>query len=448
VIRSSLARLKGLAHQPMRLLALLLALVALGLLLALLGTQWWASYHLRAAQAALRLARLDQARDHVAQCLRVWPDHFDACLLAAQVARRAEDYEEAERHLTRCQEQRGGGLPEEVALEQMLVRAQRGGMDTLMPYLRGLVEQEHPASPLILEAMARGYIRAFRYGDAAAVLAVWVSRDPDNIQARLLQGFVREQNGPKSQAAEDFRRVIELDPDNEEARLRLGLLLLLERAMPAEAAVHLEYLVRKQPDNPDALTRLALCRLTLNRQEEAREILQGVLQAHPRHRLALSAWGELAMQTDQPAEAERCFRQVLAIDRADYLTLFKLHKCLRQLGKDREAQATEDRLRVMEADGDRIRKIIKEELPYTPNSPALQTEIGTILLRSGSDREGRQWLYSALRSDPGYLPAHRALVAYYRRIGDTPMAARHLRFLPAGEAGSPQGSPDKTGGGT
>jgi Tfp pilus assembly protein PilF len=447
VIRSSLARLKGLARQPVRVLALLLAVLALGLLLAVLGTQWWASHHLRAARDALRRARLDQARDHLAQCLRVWPNRFDVCLLAAQAARRAEDYEEADRYLARCEELRGG-LPEEVAMEQTLVRAQRGGMDALTPYLRPLVEQDHPASPLILEAMARGYIKAFRYADAAAVLAVWINRDPDNIQACLLQGFVREQNGPKSQAVEDFRRVVELDPDNEEGRLRLGMLLLLERAMPAEAAVHLEYLARKQPDNLDALTRLALCRLALGRQDEAREILQGVLQAQPRHRQALCAWGELAMQTDQPAEAEKCFRQALALDRADYLTLFKLGKCLRQQGKDREAQATEDRRKAMEADLTRIRKIIKEELPYTPNSPLLLTEIGTIFLRAGSDREGRHWLYSALRNDPGYLPAHRALAAYYRRIGDNAMAARHLRFLPPGEAGSLQGSPDKTGDGT
>src|SRR5262249_2172943 len=127
-------------------------------------------------------------------------------------------------------------------------------------YLRPLVEANHPATPLILEAMARGYMKAYRYTDAAAVLELWVERSPDDVEAHLLRGFVWEQLGLLQVALKDYRRVAELDPDNDEGRLRASS-LLLEQALPAEALDHLEYLIRKRPDDPDVLVRLARCRM-------------------------------------------------------------------------------------------------------------------------------------------------------------------------------------------
>src|SRR5262249_26993574 len=158
-----------------------------------------------------------QAQEHLQRCLRVWPGSFQAQLLAAQTARRLGGYEEAEHHLARCQEIRGG-LPEEVVLEQALIRAQRGGMDSVQPYLRSLVEDDHPATPLILEAMTKGYMKAYRFGDAAYLLALWRERSPDDLQANLLQGYVREHVGPEQEAVDNYRRVLEQDPEHDDAR--------------------------------------------------------------------------------------------------------------------------------------------------------------------------------------------------------------------------------------
>src|SRR5262249_35367451 len=154
-------------------------------------------------------------------------------LLAAQTARRLGDYEAADQHLARCQEIRGGLSPE-VELEQVLIRAQRGGMDSVTPYLRSLVEEDHTATPLILAAMIQGYMRAYRYGDAAVLVSLWRDRWPDDIQANLFEGYVAEQIGSGEQAVKNFRRVLAVDPDHDEARLRLAE-LLIAHAAPAEA---------------------------------------------------------------------------------------------------------------------------------------------------------------------------------------------------------------------
>src|SRR5262249_27670266 len=171
--------------------------------------------------------------EHLGPCLRLWPSSFEVQLLAAQTARRLGDLEAAEQHLARCQEIRGG-LAEEVGLEQALLRAQRGGVGSVPPCLRSLGEADPPATPLILEAMVRGYMRAYRYGDATLLLALWQDRCPDDLEVYLLQGYVREQIGPTRDAVENYRRVLELDPEHDEARLRLAD-VLLDQSLPAEA---------------------------------------------------------------------------------------------------------------------------------------------------------------------------------------------------------------------
>ena len=45
---------------------------------------------------------------------------------------------------------------------------------------------------------------------------------PDDLQANFLQGFVRELVGPQQEAVDNYRKVIQLDPEHHEARLRLA----------------------------------------------------------------------------------------------------------------------------------------------------------------------------------------------------------------------------------
>ncbi len=431
--------LRQACRRPWRLLAVVSLLLTIGLGAALFGLHAWAGFHYWRAGRELERYRLVEARAHLESCLHVWPASFDVHLLAARTARRLDDYDAAERHLSRCQQLRGS-LSEDVVLEQTLVRAQRGGMDSVMPYLKSLVEQNHPATPLILEAMARGYIRAFRFGDAAMLLALWQERRPGDKQASLLQGYVHEQIGPEQAAIENYRRVLEVDPEHDEARVRLAD-LLVERAMPAEALEHVQLLAARRPGDAYILVRLARCLYALGRPEEAEEIVDRIIAEQPRYRPALSLKGQLALTLNRPAEAERWLRESLTVDAADYYSQFSLARSLREQGKDEEALAAEVRLKVLEADAQRIRKIIQEDINRSPNDPAIRTEVGSILLRAGSDREGVQWLYSALRVDPTYPAAHRALAAHFDRIGEPQRAASHHRFLsgepePAMESGS------------
>ena len=54
--------------------------------------------------------------------------------------------------------------------------------------------------------------------------------------------------------------------------------------------------------------------------------------------------------------------------------------------------------------------------------PAPRCETGTLLLRNGREQEGVRWLISALRNDPLYRPAHKALADHYERLGKRDLA--------------------------
>src|SRR5262249_12954153 len=153
-----------------------------GLLAAIAGRFLWTEHHLRAARRALERRAYPEAQKHLARYLRVWPHSPTAHMLAARCARGVGDLDEAERLLAACP-QRGADY-EAVALERSLLYAQRG---TLAPEgeqrLWRRVEQQHPETPQILEALTLGGIYTQRLGEAMVCVERWLAYAPGDSQA-------------------------------------------------------------------------------------------------------------------------------------------------------------------------------------------------------------------------------------------------------------------------
>src|SRR5205085_1660869 len=154
---------------------------------------------------------------HLQECLRVWPDDADALLLTARAARRARAYGEAELALEKYQQVRG--LDDAGSFEQVLLSAERG-VDQVADLCRRYVEQGHADTPLILEALTRGYLRQYRLTEARFCLDRWLESQPDNPQALCLKGqFHLDYERAPDRALESYRRAVQLDPEHKEARL-------------------------------------------------------------------------------------------------------------------------------------------------------------------------------------------------------------------------------------
>jgi tetratricopeptide (TPR) repeat protein len=424
---------RQLLRRPWRTLVLVGTLTVGGAAAYRAGWHVWADRHWRAVPPALERRDFAAARAHLALCLRVWPDSAETHLLAARAARRAGAYDDAGQHLDACQ--RLGGDPTALALERTLLAAQQGDLAGGETFLLACLDQDLPDGVLILEALAQGYMKAYRMPDARRCLERWLERRPDDLQALLWHGWVMEHLSRYPEALADYRRAITLAPTNEHARLSLGDVLLFFN-QPQEALEHFEYLRQHAAPSAAVLLGLARCRSGMGQTEEARQLLDRLLADYPAQPQVLSERGKLALQAGQPAEAEPWLRQAAALLPHDLRTTYALYQCLEQCGKREEARDYLVRAERIRADLRRLHEVM-EKMAAAPRDLALRCEAGQLFLRNGEDKEGLRWLASVLQEDPEHRPAHAALADYYERAGDPTRAARHRRLArPHGGAAS------------
>lgn len=420
----------ALAHHPLRALVVLVLLAAIGTSVWLTGRHLWVEHHLRAARKAVASYHNLDATAHLEICLGQRPDHPESLLLAARTARRLKAFADAERYLDRYL--RACGEDDELNIERILLRAEHGEVDAVLMFCRALIAREHSSSSLVLEALAAGYVRVYRLGEAEDILGFWLEREPDNTQALLNRGQLLELQQRPSDAVVSYRRAVEVDPEHDEVRQRLAS-ALIDLQQAGEALPHLEHLRRRRPQNPAVLFELARCRAQLGESVEALALLDEALVQLPGYFPALEERALLAMRTGQTREAEGWLREVTQLAPGSYQSHYQLYLCLQQNGKTEEARAVHTRAKQIEADSRRFAEIIRERMQRTPHDPGLHYELGMIAFRSGSPTEGLRWLESALREDPRHAPTHRGLALYYQKTGQAGRAARHLEQARAGE---------------
>lgn len=412
-----------LARFATRRAALRLAVVALAVGLA--APHVWAWGQLRAARAALARHRPDDARAALGRTLKVWGGRPAVRLLACRAAWQAGDPDAARAELHAAQRLLGGAT-DDTALEWALVQAAAGEVREVEEFLQKRADADPAAGPAVWEALAVGYLRAYRTLDAMACLEHWLLRDPDDVRALELRGATFVAGKGVTRGVEDYRRALARDPDRPATRWRLagGLLAL---GGYEEAAGHLEELARREPDEPQIAARLARCYNVLGRPDDARRVVSAALAAHPGDAACLRTRGQLALtaRPPDPAAAEPDLRRAVALAPDDYQGHNLLFQALQQQGKEAEAK---EQLRVAEAVRDRAERIgelSSRKLAEFPLDPALHYEMGSLLLHSGQPDAAAEWLRNAVQLDPGHRPAHAALARYYAARGDRERADFH-----------------------
>jgi Tfp pilus assembly protein PilF len=398
------------------------------------GWYGYAEYHRRAADRALARYEFDEAQEHLAACLRVRPRSAPLLLQMARAARRAGRYEQAAEHLEACQQLEG--VTPENALEGTLLRTEWGEVADTEALLQGEVDRDAPATLQILEALAQGYVRTYRLGNAMHCLDRLLERDPGNVRARIGRGSLRQSAGNDAGAEADFRRAVEVQPDHVGARCRLGE-FLLRHTQAEEALLQYEH-VRPRPggDRPEVLLGLARSHQQLGATDTARGVLDDLLARYPHDGDALVERGKLALESESPAAAEGWLRRAVADHPFSAQANYLLAQSLRRQGKDGEAREYEAAQERIESDRKRLAETVVR-VGKAPSDPAPRREAGLICLRNGKEREGQRWLLSALAQAPQDGPTHAALADYYERAGKPDLAAKHRRQAQGAGAAAP-----------
>lgn len=385
-------------------LLVLLGLLAVGGVVARPHVRAW--YHRRAARLEMQRYHTVEAIHHLLICRDIWPRDPETLLLSARAARRAQVYGDAERLLRLYREVRG--RDEASTFEQVMLAAECRVDEVSEPCWKGLEEGRYDA-PLLMEALTNGYLRQYRLGQARLCLDRWKREQPDNPQAFYLEGLLNlDYLHDSSRAVASYRRAVELDASHEEARLGLAVALLMDKNT-AEAAEQFERLLQSQPDNARVQVGLAECLDGLGRTDEAIRLLNDVLSRQPQLPSALSLRGQLAVKNGQWSEGAEALSQAIRGNPLDHRALYSLILCLERSGKEEEARQYRRQLQQLEDETARFHEIVTKEIAQRPRDPSLHCTLGKLLLRAGQREEGIRWLQSALRIDSQYVPARQAL---------------------------------------
>jgi Flp pilus assembly protein TadD len=387
------------------------------------GGAWlWFAHHLTAARTELVRGHNAAALRHVARCRSLRPDDRDVLLLSARIARRSGERDEAEFFLDRCLDV--NGQSEELVVERLLLRAARGEVETTGPALLARIRAGGPDADLCREALIAGLLDRFYWPQAFQQLNEWLAAEPDSTTALLLRGKLEEQRQARSQARDLYRRIVELDPEHDEARLRLTTLLLADR-QGEEALGHLTVLRAHLPDHPEIAVQWARALALQGRNDESRSAIAECLAKHPDYPPALVERGARALLDGDETGAEQYLARAVALDPGNGGSRTQYALVLARNGKRAEAAKQEAELAALRADQERIAVLISGPLQDRPNDPAVHHEIALIALRSGQIREALRWFTSALRVAPDYAPTHKALAVLYHELNKPVLSAHH-----------------------
>jgi tetratricopeptide (TPR) repeat protein len=385
------------------------------------GRELWARQQYQLAQEAFAAGDLASSRTHLLACLQVWPGSADTHFLTARTLRRLEEYDAAEQQLRDCEGE--DRFREAVRLERALAQAQDGDLPGVESYLVAAVQRHHEDTPLIAEALTKGYARSARLAAGLHFANLWVESRPGDSEAWSWRGSIEERLLRPGPAVEDLRRAVQLNAADDRARQRLAR-LLLDRGQLPEARTHYQYLTEAHPE--DRLARLGLtrCPSGLGRLAEAQTLLDGLLAEGVEDGAVLLERGKVALDAGRVAEAEPFVRRAVRVLPFDHRANYLMGQCLQQAGKNEEAQRYREQAARIEADVKRLRTLMRKPLD-APQDLELRYEIGLLLLRNEQVEDGIKWLRGILQVDPGHRPTHRALAEHYRHVGEQELASHH-----------------------
>jgi tetratricopeptide (TPR) repeat protein len=390
---------------------------------------WWSfhysqsRYHWREAHLALEAQDADRARIHLKHCLARWNTEPEVRFLAAQAARLADDYEEAEEHLAFCERQ--GGLPDtDLRRERALLQVQQGDfggyIESLTP--RGANDPNLPTS--VLEAMAHGSAATFFSDYALDCLKRELDQQPDSPRALLLLGSILTHKGFLGDAKEKFQAAMRVVPSALRPRLRLAE-CLLNRGEVGEAATHLEFLCQRYPDAPEVWFTRARLHEYRGQPQGAKTALARVLALHPNHVESLVAFGRLEFLHGNPRDALTSLHQALELNpdiQEAWEACAWCHAALFE--RDEEKRCLDEFIRIRRAQGEAARRVLMIAQDRTRPLP-VRIEMAERYECLHEYGKAILWRFSALQLDSHNTSSHRALARMFEQVGQPHRAARY-----------------------
>lgn len=287
----------------------------------------------------------------------------------------------------------------------------------------------------IYECLVKGYLAGLYMREASLCLDFWLQWQPNAVQPHALKAELLHAVNDTGRELEEYRTLLRLDSNRLEARLKLGEMLLDQRAA-AEALAEFRHCQELDPSDPAIQLDIAACERTLGNLADAERDLRASLAegglTSSQRAFALVELGQVALAKRSFDEAADYFEEALRESPADRTAHYALGLTLERLGRTDDANAQLELSTKIDEQNERLSDLM-HQIIRLPEDAGARCEAGEILLEQANDQEAYLWLLSALRCDKTHQRTHEALARYYSKLGKSDAAERHLAWA-AGES--------------
>jgi tetratricopeptide (TPR) repeat protein len=373
-------------------------------------------------------------------------DNAQSEMIAARVSRHLGMLDEMSEHLSRAS--RLGANELDVKMEEAMALAQTGKLDRVEADLFQWLSNGLGDADEISDAYANGLAANSRFDNANEILAAWRRDFPNDPRPDYRLGRIKEHFQVWDEAIAAYLASLQRRDDYYPSRYRLGRVYFVIRKIDEAKKAFENCLLMPLPEA--AKIQLALCYRSLGEGENARKILQQVLQQDygtivrsyqsveeaPEHFEAAATLGDLESEAGNYQEAYKWLK--LAVDKnpRDLTARYSLALTLRRLGQVEQSDNMIAEVQKARTALERANPL-RDRIAAKPDDLEARLELGKLLLENESMRMGRFWLQSIFKFDPNYREAHRALADHYRQLAESSPEYRPMAEFHAKAAGLP-----------
>lgn len=268
-----------------------------------------------------------------------------------------------------------------------------------------------------------------------------VSQNPENAQARLRLGTLHLALGDAASAEKELRKAASLGADSSKT------LPLLAQSMLAQAKYQLlldEIGEEKAKGAPILMARRGDALLGLGEPDKARQTYEAALAINPNLGDALSGMARHAIATSDRDSAERFANEAVTRDPKNAESWMLKGGLLRSQGKSKEALAAYDKVLAIDPghrsahiekayihignnELDAARADIEAARKYDPGSLNITYTQALLDFTAGKHKEARESLQKVLKVAPDHMPSMLLAGAVELNLDSTQQAERHLR---------------------
>ncbi len=241
------------------------------------------------------------------------PDHVDAILMSAELLESLERYELATQTYKRVPRDHPAFTAAEMGRAESLRRADK--MDAAIEVLEQL-SQSHPDLPLVHVAAADLYRQSEDYDRAVAAYDTAIDllgeTQPEHWFVYYARAISHERRGTWDAAEADFRKALELNPEQPQVLNYLGYSLVEKQSKLDEALGMIERAVEAQPDSGYIVDSLGWVLYRLGRYQESIGHMERAAELMPVDPVVNDHLGDVLWAVGRKIEAQFQWRRALS----------------------------------------------------------------------------------------------------------------------------------------